>query len=72
MIALFTAADSLINLVSVCTLSTFTIVAAGVLWRHYYLPGTNKPYLATGIVGWNLVCSIGAPSIRVLGSTAAP
>lgn len=62
MIALFTSFDSLINLVSVCTLCTFTIVACGILWRHYHLPGTTKPWIATGAIFWNMATSIGVPS----------
>ena len=61
MIALFTSFDSLINLVSVCPLCTFTIVACGILWRHYHVPGQTTPWIATGAIFWNMATSIGVP-----------
>ena len=67
-IALFTAFDSLINLVSVCTLFTFYVVAMGVLYRHYHLPGKTKPWLALFVMFYFTAVSLGAlvavPSIR--------
>jgi amino acid transporter len=70
-IALFTAFDSLLNLVSVCTLFTFYVVAMGVLYRHYHLPGKTKPWLALFVMFWFTATSLGArdyshtiPSVR--------
>ena len=60
LIALFTAFDSIINLVSVCTLFTFFVVACGIMWRHYYLPGKTKPWIAAGAIFWNVATSLGA------------
>jgi APA family basic amino acid/polyamine antiporter len=45
-IGLFTAFDELLNLVSICTLFTFYMIANGIIFRHYYKPGYNKPWLA--------------------------
>jgi APA family basic amino acid/polyamine antiporter len=50
LIALFTAFDDLLNLVSICTLFTFYLIANGILYRHWYHPGVNKPWLALGIM----------------------
>ena len=61
-IALFTAFDSLLNLVSVCTLFTFYVVAMGTLYRHYHLPGKTKPWLALFVMFWFTATSLGAPS----------
>ena len=60
-IALFTAFDSLLNLVSVCTLFTFYIIACGILYRRYHLPGKTKPWLALFAILYFTAVSVGAP-----------
>jgi len=57
-IALLTAFDDLLNLVSICTLFTFYMIANGILFRHYYAPGVNRPYLAIFILFWNTATSL--------------
>ena len=61
-IALFTAFDSLLNLVSVCTLFTFYIIACGILYRRYHLPGKTKPWLALFVMIYFTAVSVGARS----------
>lgn len=57
-IALLTAFDNLLNLVSICTLFTFYLIANGILFRHYYAPGINAPIKACIILFWNTVTSL--------------
>ena len=47
---------------SVCTLFTFYVVAMGVLYRHYHLPGKTKPWLALFIMLYFTAVSLGALS----------
>ena len=61
-IALFTAFDSLLNLVSVCTLFTFYIIACGILYRRYHLPGKTKPWLALFAILYFTAVSVGVLS----------
>ena len=47
------------NLVS-APLCRFYLIANGILYRHWYHPGVNKPWLALGIMVYFTAVSLGA------------
>jgi hypothetical protein len=44
----------------------FYLIANGILYRHWYHPGVNKPWLALGIMVYFTAVSLGAFLLRLL------
>ena len=51
------------SLVSICTLFTFYMIANGIIFRHYYAPGRNKPWLALAMLAYLTLISLGAQTV---------
>jgi hypothetical protein len=48
----------------------FYLIANGILYRHWYHPGVNKPWLALGIMFYFTAISLGAPLLNHLPATS--